>query len=58
MFQMVRATMAVDPELLTDRAKTGIKYGGTNIGKQAIAPPRMSTMNLGSRQRYLGVVSE
>lgn len=57
-FQMVSAMMAVEPELPTDRAKMGIKYGGTKSGKDAMAPPRMRTMNLGSRHRYLVVVSE
>jgi hypothetical protein len=54
-FHTVRAMMAVDPELLTERAKTGIKYGGTKSGKHAMAPPMMRTINLGSRHRYLAI---
>jgi len=57
-FQTVSAMRAVDLELLTDRAKTGMKYGGTNNGKQAIAPPRRRTMNLGSLRRYLGTARQ
>lgn len=55
-FHIVRAMMAVEPELPTDRAKMGIKYGGTKRGKHAMAPPRMRRTNLGSRHRYLATM--
>lgn len=50
-FQTVRATMATDPDDEMLRAKMGIKYGGTNSGKQPTLEAISRTMKRGSLNR-------
>ncbi|GMF78933.1 unnamed protein product [Aspergillus oryzae] len=52
-FQMANMMTAIFCEWVTDRAKIGIKYGGTKRGKQASPVPTNKIRNSFSRKRYL-----